>query len=104
MTREEHLLTILAEECNEVAVRASKALRFGVDEVEPGQPLTNAERINAEVIDLMAALEMLNDANMLPALSPRGMIPYQHLTAAKKAKVEKFLIYSGTLGTLTEPQ
>ena len=29
MTREEHLLTIVAEECAEVAQRATKALRFG---------------------------------------------------------------------------
>jgi hypothetical protein len=37
MTREQHLLTILAEECGEVVQRASKAIRFGLDESQPGQ-------------------------------------------------------------------
>ncbi len=35
MNRRDHLLDILAEECAEVAIRVSKALRFGLDEV-PG--------------------------------------------------------------------
>lgn len=45
MKRHEHLLSILAEECCEVGQRVSKALRFGLDEVQPGQDLSNAERI-----------------------------------------------------------
>lgn len=53
------LLTILAEECCEVGQRVSKALRFGIDEIQPGQDLTNAERIMQEVGDLLAVLGML---------------------------------------------
>ena len=45
MTREEHLLTIVAEECNEVAQRATKALRFSLEEIEPGQEFSNRERL-----------------------------------------------------------
>jgi len=65
MTRSEHLLVILAEECNEVAQRVSKALRFGLEEIQPGQGKTNAERISDELDDLMAVLEMLCDEGCL---------------------------------------
>jgi hypothetical protein len=39
MTRDEHLMTIAMEECAEVAQRVSKAVRFGMEEIQPGQPL-----------------------------------------------------------------
>jgi hypothetical protein len=35
MNPTEHLLSCLAEECAEVAQRASKSLRFGLSEVQP---------------------------------------------------------------------
>lgn len=58
MTRDEHLLTILAEECAEVAQRCSKALRFGIDEVQPGQGLDNRRRIEKEFNDLLGVYLM----------------------------------------------
>ncbi len=101
MTRTEHLLTILAEECAEVAHRVSKALRFGPNEIQPGQPLTNAERINAELVDLMAVLEMLHDTKVLPSLRDSKM-PHIEATRAKKAKVEKFLVFSAGRGLVDD--
>lgn len=89
MTRDEHLLVIVMEECAELAQRASKALRFGLSEVQPEQALTNVERIVGEYSDLAGVMEMLNIASD-PALA-----------AAKRAKVEKFLAYSEACGTLT---
>ncbi len=59
MTKTEMLLTLLAEECNETAQRASKAIRFGLDEVQEGQPHNNADRIVYEFNDLVAVTEML---------------------------------------------
>ena len=53
---ERELLEILAEECAEVIQRVTKALRFGVDEVQPGQPHTNAQRISYEMGDVLATL------------------------------------------------
>jgi NTP pyrophosphatase (non-canonical NTP hydrolase) len=58
MTRTEHLLSITAEECAEVAQRVTKAMRFGLTEIQPGQPFTNADRIMAEFNDLQAMIEM----------------------------------------------
>jgi hypothetical protein len=92
MNRTEHLLWVLAEECAEVAQRASKAARFGLDEVQPGQALTNEERLWQEMCDLCAVGEMLISLRGQGGLN-RGDVD------AKKAKVEKFLLYSAECGT-----
>ncbi len=76
------LLTILAEECCEVGQRVSKALRFGLMEVQPGQPLSNAERISEELGDLLATAEEMND-----------VIDWQIVENAKAAKREKLARY-----------
>ena len=94
MNRNEHLLMILAEECAEVAQRVSKALRFGLDEVQPGQELTNEQRIWGEMNDLAGVGEMLIEARKSGGLCREAV-------EAKKAKVEKFLAYSEQCGTLT---
>lgn len=91
MTRTEHLLAILLEESHEVGQRATNALRFGLAEVQPGQVLDNASRIMVEMADLMAVYEMLG----VPAVR-------RDLIESKVAKVEEFLTYSRSLGTLEE--
>jgi hypothetical protein len=92
MTREEHLGVIGMEECNEVGQRISKALRFGRDQVQPGQSKTNRERVEAEFTDLCATLDMLDFS----------IVPDAQRMAEKRAKVETFLAYSVVCGTLTE--
>lgn len=96
MTRKEHLLLIASEECNEVAQRISKALRFSLEEIQPGQELTNAQRIQEEFHDLFAMFQMLHREGLLDATisNERCM--------KKIAQVEKFLKYSKFNGTLTE--
>lgn len=66
------LLTVLAEElaeialeCSQGAIRISKALRFGLAEVQPGQPFDNAQRIAREVGDLLAVVDRLIDRRVL---------------------------------------
>lgn len=99
MTRTEHLLVILMEECSEVAQRASKALRFGLHEVEPGQRLTNAERINLEYMDLVTVMEMLvTDKAIAYIFSDQRA----KLISDKFTKIEKFLAYSKECGTLQD--
>lgn len=94
MTRTEHLLVLLMEECDEVSQRASKALRFGLGEAQSGQPYTNAERILIEYADLLAVVRMLvadkafRDADL------------SELIEAKKAKVEHWLKYSAQCGMI----
>ncbi len=57
--RQRELLACLIEECAEVQQRATKALRFGMAEVQPGQVLTNAERLAGELGDLRAVVDLL---------------------------------------------
>lgn len=97
MNRTEHLLDITAEECAEVAQRCSKAMRFGLGEVQTGQALTNAERIVVEAKDLLTLLAHLYQAGLIP-----DFIPSEEESAAKMARVEEYLEYSRRMGTLTD--
>lgn len=60
---ENELLTILIEECAEVIQRATKAQRFGLTEVQPGQPLSNSTRLAHEIGDLFEVVDRLRAEN-----------------------------------------
>lgn len=95
MNKQEHLLTILIEECNELAQQASKALRFGIDE-QRDLPTSNRERLNMEYNDLMGVKELLATECEIFLQSNRLMIE------TKKAKVRKYMQYSKELGVLVD--
>lgn len=57
---------VLIEECAEVTQRATKLLRFGVEEVQPGQPHSNAYRLGLEVGDLLESVDMATRAGLIP--------------------------------------
>ena len=63
---ERELLEILIEECAEVQQRATKMLRFGVKEIQPGQNLTNAQRLAREYGDLIEVGERLMAIGLAP--------------------------------------
>lgn len=102
MNDTEHLLTILSEECSEVQVRLSelqirisKALRFGLQEIQPEQLRTNEERIVGELNDLIGVVELLQEEQgHLLAFPDRAAIE------AKKLKVSKFRELSRSEGAL----
>lgn len=94
MTRTEHLLVILMEECAEVAHRASKCLRFGFKECEPGHGLSNINRLQQELDDLNATARLTGLA--MPMVS-------SEIEQAKHAKIERFLAHSRECGTLKGP-
>lgn len=99
MTRTEILLTQMAEECNEIAQRVSKAIRFGLLEVQEGQEKTNAARIIQEFRDLQAVMELLEDAGALEkCVWARNVAAIE----AKKAKVAAYLEHSRACGVLEE--
>lgn len=60
LTRNQYLLLKLEEELIEAAHRVSKAIRFGLDEVQDGQIQTNAQRIEDELTDALTMVEMLD--------------------------------------------
>jgi len=96
VNRIEHLLSCLAEECCEVGQRVSKALRFGLDEIQAGQDQTNAERIADELDDLIAVARILQGEKALPEF-----MPTQISILMKQAKIEKFMAISRNEGVLS---
>lgn len=97
MSRADYLLSHLAQECCEVAIRCTKAQHFGLGEVEPGQPLTNQERILYEFADVLAIADVMREVGILPdmnALSPE----IESRIREKKVKAAKFRNYSRDLG------
>jgi len=75
-----------------VAQRASKAARFGLDEIQPGQSLSNEERLWDELCDLAGVAEMLITERRAGGLN-------REKVDRKKQKVEQFLGYSEQCGT-----
>lgn len=91
LTETESLLISLVEEQAEVIQRLCKALRFGLGEIQPGQPLTNKRRIEQELQDTFGVLRMLH-----PIIDST---PYESEVQAKIEKVTAFLKYSREIGT-----
>ena len=96
MTREENLLTTLAEECCEVAQRCSKANRFGLMETQPGQKLNNSERIVEEFGDIYALMVLLAEDGSIPS----DFLPSIETLTEKKVRVENHLWLSDQMGCL----
>ena len=94
MTRQEHLLVCLSEECNEVIHAISKTLRFGLNEIWPKLDQTNIERVKAELNDVMALMTMLDDEGF-------DLLPTEVSMEKKREKVEKYIEYAKRLGTIT---
>lgn len=97
MKRSDHLLVILAEEASEIIKDATKALRFGMDDCNPVTKVSNQESLIAELNDLLAMVEMLQTEGILPE-----RVIDRIKVENKKAKVEKYLLYSENVGRLDE--
>lgn len=97
MNRLEHILTCIAEESNEVGQRACKALRFGINEVQPGQDKDNWERMLQEFHDLFGSLVMYAQDT---ARDWEDLIPDHGTTAAKRDRIEKFMVLAREGGAL----
>ena len=80
------ILTILQEECAEVIVEVSKCFRFGPDQMMEGMNVTNMERLQKEIGDLQAMIELLVDNKV--------GVTTQGLKEAKKAKFQKLKLWS----------
>ena len=97
MNLQQYLLVKLAEEAAEVAQIALKAAHFGLSEVQPGTEVTNAQRIYAELNDVMAMVHRLTEVSNGEFAFDIGQP--DHLAIAQKlAKVEHYLGYSRSLG------
>ena len=99
MNLDDYLLSHLAQECCEVAIRCTKAQMFGLDEIQPEQPLTNRQR-NAEELAVVGALVcLMEEIGILPEFSDRDM---NARISAKHRKAKEFRGYSRELGRLEQ--
>jgi NTP pyrophosphatase (non-canonical NTP hydrolase) len=98
MTKQEHLLSCLAEECAEIAQEVSKALRFGLDNVWPDArgDRTVREKIVSEFYDLLGVVDTLEDEGILQINAAKQSAA----RAAKRAKLLQFLEYARQQGAL----
>jgi NTP pyrophosphatase (non-canonical NTP hydrolase) len=95
MNATEHLLTVLGEECGEIAKEVSKSLRFGLDDkltLDPDGPRgtegpTNREKIVSELNDLVGVVRLLVAHEII---SPDWSTP-----SKQEAKMKKVVAYMG---------
>lgn len=93
-TELDHLLLTLAEECAEVIQRITKAQRWGLHEVQPGQDLNNEQRIRYELNDVYAVVDLLYERQGVVLVRDNEQV------IAKKAKVLHFMQYAREIGEL----
>jgi hypothetical protein len=89
----EHLLACLCEECAEVIHRTSKALRFGLAAVQPGQARSNAQRVSEEIVDMLAIVDMLEKLEVISTGNRRTAM------ADKQTRVLSLMARAGHGGT-----
>jgi len=84
---ENFLLLSLMEECAEVAQRCSKAIKFGLQEKQRNQDLTNNERLVDELEDLYGVALVLQDEAIINTVTLERIL-------AKKPRLKKYFKYS----------
>lgn len=96
MNLDEHLLLLLAEECNEISQSAIKCIRFTTNHVAEGMSgHSNFSLLQVEYNDMLAIVELLKEESLY-------LTRVDHLVKDKKERLKKFLQISRDLGTLSE--
>lgn len=85
--REREILDIVIEEAAEVIQRATKALRFGLDETQPGQPHDNAARLAHEIGDLWEVVALAE---------AEGLVSTDDIINGQIRKRDKLKVYMQT--------
>ena len=81
------IITIAQEECAEVIQVISKIHRFGIGNEHVGSQrgITNTEKLEEEVGDLLAMIDLLVD---------NGILRTEKLAEAKQRKIDKLHVWS----------
>jgi hypothetical protein len=69
---------------------------LGLDEIQPGQPFTNLQRLNQEYNDLLGTLEMMAEDADIELYRDVSLI------IRKREKLKKFMAYSREQGCLSD--
>ena len=87
MTRTDEILTITQEECAEIIQVISKIFRFGLghEHISSHRGISNTDKLNEEVGDLLAMLDLLRE---------EGILDTEKLEEAKQRKIAKLKIWS----------
>lgn len=80
------ILQILQEECAEVVVAISKCFRFGPDQCRPDSDETNIKRLEQELGDVQAMIELL--------VKKKVGVTNNGIADGKKLKFEKLKKFS----------
>lgn len=80
------ILTILQEEAAEVIVEVSKCFRFGPDQMMSGTDMTNIQRLEKEIGDLQAMIQLL--------VKQKIGVSQEGINNSKKNKFDKLKIYA----------
>lgn len=101
MTKEQYLLICLAEECGELAQRATKALRFGLDETREGHEHNNTMKLLMELADVHVILGKLDNVLSDNLTKESATILYNY-TIDKKTRFDKYFQLSVDRGIVKE--
>jgi len=110
LSLEDHDLVLLMEESDEAGLellaallatgkRCSKQLRFGRDEVQPGQLLANHERLRTELLDVLVCIKFLERSGQIEVIDDNHVRDHM---AAKQAKIDRMIALSRSQGRLEE--
>lgn len=83
--KQEEILCIAQEECAEVTQVISKIFRFGLESKHPEQMLNNRERLEEEIGDLRAMIDLMVEYKI---------VSYDKTDIARRAKYEKLKRWS----------
>lgn len=81
--REREVIELLIEECAEVIHRATKALRFGLEEIQPGQDLENWQRLAREVGDVNEVVNLAKKCGIFTGSEIKAGEEHKRLQLAK---------------------
>ena len=95
LSKQQHYLLKLSEECVEVSHIIHKILLFGLNDVHPDTGVSNISALKKEVCDLMATLEVVEEC-----IWPEGEDFFLNFDAilTKKEKMAKYFKYSQERG------
>jgi len=101
MNNKNHLLSLVMEECAEIAKVASKAQRFGKGSVGPTEKFDNEQLMILELNDLLTIFKLLQEEE---EFFPDYMNDFEDLEYQnkKRERIDKYRAYSKKIGTLED--